>query len=114
MQFVNQLLQFLQQGLAAIFRFVQVIWQWSIGQILAVPWDRIGSLPFWKIILIVLVGCVVVYLLYRAARELLEAGEKALSAFATLLAVFVRTLPPILLAGVAATIGAYIVTHVNF
>jgi hypothetical protein len=44
----------------------------------------------------------------------LEAGEKALSAFATLLTVFVKTLPPILLAGFAAAAGAWVVNNVNF
>ncbi len=114
MQFLNQLLQFLQQGLAAIFRFVQTIWQWSVTQILAVPWERIGDLPIWKIALLVVIGAAVIYFLYRAARELLDAGEKALSAFATLLTVFVRTLPPMLLAGVAAAVGAWVINHVNF
>jgi hypothetical protein len=113
MQFVNQLLQFLQQGLAAIFRFVQSIWQWSIAQIVAVPWDELSTLPWWKVALLVVIACVVVYFLYRAARELLDAGEKALAAFATLLTVFVRTLPPMLLAGVAAAVGAWVITHVN-
>ncbi len=114
MQFLNQLLQFLQQGLAAIFRFVQSIWQWSVNEIAAVPWDRLSYLPFWKVGLLVIVGAVVVYFLYRAGRELLDAGEKALSAFATLLTVFVRTLPPVLLAGVAAAAGAWVIVHVNF
>jgi hypothetical protein len=59
-------------------------------------------------------GAAVVYFLYRAGRQLLEAGEKALSAFVTLLTVFVRTLPPILLAGAAAAAGAWVVNHVNF
>jgi hypothetical protein len=39
----NQLLQFLQQGISAIFHFVQMIWTWSVGQIstlLAVPWQQ--------------------------------------------------------------------------
>jgi hypothetical protein len=62
----------------------------------------------------VICGAVVVFLVYRAARELLAAGEKALSAFVTLLTVFVRTLPPILLAGAAAAAGAWAVNHVNF
>jgi hypothetical protein len=114
MQFLNQLLQFLQQGLAAIFRFIQLIWQWTVTQIMAVPWDRLGTLPLWKVVLLILIGAGVVYFLYRAARELLEAGEKALSAFVTLLTVFVRTLPPILLAGVAAAGGAWVINHVNF
>jgi type VI protein secretion system component VasF len=113
MQFVNQLLQFLQQGLAAIFHFIEIIWQWSVTQISAVPWNQLGDLPWWKVFILVVAGIVVAYLLYRAARELLDAGEKALSAFVTLLTVFVRTLPPILLAGGAAAAGAWVVTHVN-
>src|SRR5262249_3935278 len=32
MQFFNQLVQFLQQGISSIFRFVQMIWTWSVGQ----------------------------------------------------------------------------------
>ena len=51
----NQLLQFLQQGIAAIFHFVQMIWTWSVGQIsalLAVPWQQ---WPLWKDILLALV-----------------------------------------------------------
>jgi len=114
MQFLNQLLQLLQQGLAAIFRFIGLIWQWTIAQISAVPWNQLNELSTLKVILLVVVGVAVVYLLYRAGRELLEAGEKLLSAFVTLLTVFVRTLPYILFAGVAAAGGAWIVNHINF
>ena len=41
-QFFSQLLQFLQQGIAAIFKFVQLIWTWPVGRISAlthVPWQ---------------------------------------------------------------------------
>ena len=113
MQIINQLLQFLKQGISAVFNFIQTIWQWSTTQILAVPWQQLGNLPWWKVVILAVTGVVVVYLLYRAARELLEAGEKALSAFVTLLTVFVRTLPPILLAGAAASAGAWVINHVN-
>ncbi len=114
MQFLHQLLQLLQQGLAAIFGFIGSIWQWTITQISAVPWDHLDQLSLLKIILLIVIGIGVVYLLYRAGRELLEAGEKLLNAFVTLLAVFVRTLPYILIAGVAAAGGAWIITHGNF
>ena len=114
MQILNQLLQFLKQALSAIFAFIQTIWQWSVAQILAVPWQQLGSLPWWKVIVLAVTGAVVAYLLYRAAQQLLDAGEKALSAFVTLLTVFVRTLPPILLAGAAASAGAWVINHVNF
>src|SRR5262244_158869 len=95
----NQLLQFLQQGISAIFRFVQMIWTWSVGQIstlLAVPWQQ---WPLWKQILLVLVLMAVIWVLYRAAIELFAAGERILLAFARLLIVLVRTLPSIVFAG---------------
>ena len=34
---LNQILHFLQQGIAAIFHFVQLIWNWSIDQITVPP-----------------------------------------------------------------------------
>ncbi len=114
MQFIDQLLNFLRQGLAAIFQFIETIWRWTVNQILSVPWDTLGELDLWKQLLLVIVAGVVIYLLYRAARELLDAGEKVLSAFAALLTVFVRTLPPILLAGLAAAGGAWVVNNVSF
>jgi hypothetical protein len=114
MEFLNQLLQFLQQGLAAVFRFVKIIWTWSVQQVLDVPWSRLTEMPFWKVALLVVVAGAVGYFLYRAGRELIEAGEKALSAFVTLLTVFINTLPPVLLAGLAAAAGAWVINHVNF
>ena len=113
MQFINQLLQLLQQGLAMVFRFIAQIWQWTITQISAVPWNRLDQLSLLKVILIALIAAAVVYLLYRAGKELLEAGEKLLSAFVTLLTVFVRTLPYILIAGAVAAGGAWVLNHVN-
>jgi hypothetical protein len=72
----NELLHFLQEGISAIFRFVQLIWTWSVDQIstlLAVPWHQ---WPLWKQILLVLVLVGVVWALYTAARELFRAGER--------------------------------------
>jgi hypothetical protein len=113
MQFLNQLLQLLQQGLAAIFRFIGSIWQWSIAQISAVPWNRLSDLNLIQVIILIAVGATVVYLLYKAGRELLEAGEKLLSAFVAVLTVFVKTLPYILIAGIVAAVGAYAIIHLK-
>jgi hypothetical protein len=109
----NQLLQFLQQGISAIFRFVQMIWTWSVGQIstlLAVPWQQ---WPLWKQILLVLVLAAVLWLLYRAAIELFAAGERILIAFARLLVVLVRTLPSIVFAGLIALGGVWLMNHLD-
>jgi hypothetical protein len=109
----NQLLQFLQQGISAIFHFVQMIWTWSVGQIstlLAVPWQQ---WPLWKQILLVLVLVGVIWALYKAAIELFAAGERILLAFARLLIVLVRTLPSIVFAGLIALAGVWLINHLD-
>src|SRR6266513_5305718 len=112
-QVFDQLLKFLQQGIAAIFHFVQLIWTWSVDQItklMAVPWQE---WPLWKQVLLVLILAGVLWALYRAGRELLEAGAAILAAFAGLLGVLVQTLPHVFLAGVIALGGVWLVNHLD-
>lgn len=112
-QFFDQLLRFLQQGISAIFKFVQMIWTWSVGQIsnlMRVPWQ---DWPLWKQILLVLVIAGVAYALYKVAVELWEAGERILAAFATLLGVLVRTLPSVMIAGLIALGGLWVLNNVD-
>jgi len=113
-QIFNQLLHFLQQGISAIFRFVELIWTWSIGQIQSlaqVPWQ---NWPLWKLIVLMVVVGGVVWALYRAAKDLWEAGERTLAAFAGLLGVLVKTLPNILVAGLIALGGVWILNNADF
>src|SRR5437763_15512013 len=96
---LDQILHFLQQGIAAIFRFVGLIWSWSvdqIGKLAAVPWQ---DWPLLKIILLIVVVVAVVWALFHAVWELWRATERILAAFATLLVALVHTFPSILLAG---------------
>jgi hypothetical protein len=110
-QMFNQLLQFLQQGIAAIIRFVQLIWSWSTGQIVKVftaPWQH---WPLWKQLVLILIAGVIVYVLYKAIKELWETGERALGAFTSLLGAFVKTLPRILIAGLVALGGIWLLNN---
>src|SRR5215471_1373888 len=112
-QAFDQLLKFLQQGIAAIFHFVELVWTWSVDQItrlMAVPWQQ---WPIWKQILLVLILAGVIWALYRAGRELLEAGAAILAAFASLLGVLVQTLPHVFLAGVIALGGVWLINHLD-
>ena len=112
-QVFDQLLKFLQQGIAAIFHFVQLIWTFTVDQVsklMAVPWQE---WPIWKQVLLVLILAAVLWALYRAGRELLEAGAAILAAFAGLLAVLVQTLPHVFLAGVIALGGVWLVNHLD-
>jgi hypothetical protein len=112
-QFFNQLLQFLQQGISAIFRFVQMIWGWSVAevsQLLEAPWQM---WPLWKQILLVLVTAAVIWAVYKAAKELWDAGERILSAFAMLLAALVKTLPAVMVAGLIALGGVWLLNNLD-
>jgi hypothetical protein len=112
-QVFDQLLRFLHEGISAIFRFVELIWTWSVDQIsrlAAVPWHE---WPLWKQVLLALILVGVVWALFRAAWELFEAGAAILAAFAGLLGVLVQTLPQIFLAGVIALGGVWLVNHLD-
>jgi len=112
-QVFDELLKFLHEGISAIFRFVELIWTWSvdqIGKLASEPWQQ---WPLWKQFLLALIVAGVIWALYRAGRELLEAGAAILSAFAHLLGVLVRTLPHVMLAGIIALGGAWLINHLD-
>ena len=90
---LNQVFQFLQQGVATIFHFVELVWTWSVGQItklMAAPWP---NWPLWKQICLVVVCAAVIVVLYKAAVELWRAAEGILAAFAAFIVVLVRRCP---------------------
>ena len=112
-QILTQILNFLQQGIAAIFRFVELIWTWSVDQVTrlaSVPWQQ---WPLLKQLLLVIVLAAVVWALYRVGRELFYAGAAILAAFADLLGVLVRTLPHVMLAGIIALGGVWVINHLD-
>ncbi len=113
MEFLNHFQQLLYAVFTALFSYMRDAFQWWLAQVLAVPWGRVGDLPGPKILLLTASTGIVAYFLFRAARELYAAGQKAISAFLTLLRVFAKTIPPILLAGLAAAAGAWVVNHVQ-
>ncbi len=112
-QVFDQLLKFLHDGISAIFHFVELIWSWSVDQIsrlASVPWQQ---WPLWKQFLLFLILAGVVWALYRVGRELFFAGAAILAAFADLLGVLVRTLPHVMLAGVIALGGVWVINHLD-
>jgi hypothetical protein len=112
-EILDQFLQFIQHGIAAIFRFVQLIWTWTAEQITnitQVPW---ANWPLWKQILLIIVIIAVAYALFVAAMRLWVASVRVLAAFASLLAAIVYTLPPILIAGAVALAGLWVMNNLN-
>lgn len=112
-EILNQIVHFLQQGIAAIFHFVALVWNWSVDQVVKlteVPWR---DWPILKVLLLAIVVAAVIWALYKVFWEIWLAAERILSAFATLLAVFVHTLPRVLLAGVIALGGVWVMNHLD-
>src|SRR5262249_38363910 len=100
-------------GIAAIFRFIHLIWTWTVDQIshlFSVPWQ---DWPVLKIILLVVIVALVIWALVRVFWELWLATERILAAFATLLVALVHTLPRVLLAGAVALGGLWIINHID-
>ena len=110
-EIVDQFLQFLQQGIAAIFRFVHLVWNWSIDQITRMTQAPWGDWPLWKQILLVIVVAAVAYALFIAASRIWFAGIRVLAAFASFLMALVYTLPAILIAGCIAVAGLWVINN---
>jgi hypothetical protein len=112
-EILDQFLQFLQQGIAAIFKFVQLVWTWSTAQItkmMQVPWE---SWPLWRQVLLAIVVVAVAYTLFIAARRLWGAGVRVLGAFVAFIGALVYTLPAILIAGAIALGGVWLINNFN-
>ena len=81
-QILSEILHFLQQGIAAIFRFVELIWMWSVDQVTKlteVPWR---DWPFLKVVLLVIVVAAVIWVLYLVFWYFWLSAARILSAFA--------------------------------
>ena len=112
-EILDQFLAFLQQGIAAIFKFVHLVWTWSTVQItkmMQAPWE---AWPLWKQVLLAIVIVAVAYALFIAATRLWVAGVRVLATFVAFLGALVYTLPPILIAGVIALGGMWLINNFN-
>ncbi|HEY8129869.1 MAG TPA: hypothetical protein VIF39_14335 [Hyphomicrobium sp.] len=113
-QIIDQIVNLLQQGIAAIFKFVDLVWQWSFGQMFEIFQSNWQALPVWKIAILAVVVIAIVYVLYRGFFALWKAAEQIFRAFVELLMVLISILPYVLIAGLIAAAGSYVIQHVNF
>jgi uncharacterized membrane protein YgcG len=109
----DQSRQYLERSIDEVLRFVQLVWTWSSDQIIKVtqaPWDH---WPLWKQVLLLIVAAAVVYFLFIAAMQLWTAAINVLAAFATFIGTVIVTLPTILIAGLIALAGLWVVNNVH-
>lgn len=112
-QILNQIALFLQQAVTAIVQFIVLVWTWSFGQIVAIFQSNWQALPVWKIVVLAIVVLAIAYVLSKAVFQLWAAAEQILKAFIGLLSVLVSLLPFVLVAGLIAAVGGYVIQNVN-
>ena len=107
----DQSRQFLERSIAEVLRFVQLVWTWSSEQIFKVTQAQWENWPLWKQLLLLIVAALVVYFLFIAAKQLWIAAINVLAAVATLVGTVIVTLPTILMAGLVALAGLWIINN---
>ena len=113
-QGIRQVADLLAQGITAIINFLQVVWTWSFGQMIAIFQADFQSLPIWKLIVLAIAVIAIAYLLYKAGKEVWESVVALFSAFIKLLTSFVQALPWVLIAGLIAFAASWAVKSLNF
>jgi hypothetical protein len=113
-RFFDLFIDFVRQGVAAIFRFVQAVWMWAVAQV-----GDLLQMPFqdWhpvKLVVLTIIAFGVGWYLYKAIWELWDASTKILAALATLMGVLIKTLPQVLIAGLIALAGVALLNNLDF
>jgi hypothetical protein len=112
-QFLYLFIDFVRQGVGAIFRFVQAVWMWAVdqcGNLLQTPWQDWDPI---KLLLLTLIVSGIVWYLYKAIWELYDASTKILAALATLMGVLIKTVPQVLIAGLIALAGVALLNNID-
>ncbi|HEX5999567.1 MAG TPA: hypothetical protein VFZ16_09250 [Hyphomicrobiaceae bacterium] len=110
-QIFNQVGQIAQQLASIIWRVLQFIWNWSFGQVGRMFNHSFTTLDIWKQIVFVLVIGALVYFLYKVFKDLLGAVQSILKAIVGLISSLIGMLPQIVIAGLIAFGGAWIVNQ---
>ncbi len=110
---INQILEFLDSAIDALLGIFKIFWTWSFGQIISLLQSDWQSLPWWKILILIVVVVAIAYLLYKCAVEIWKAAEGIFKAFVTLLSAFVSVLPYVIVAGIIAFAGGWLINNVS-
>jgi hypothetical protein len=110
-QVFNQVGQIAQQLASVIWRVLTFIWSWSFGQVAQMFGKSFSTLDIWKQVVFVLVIGALVFFLYKIAKDLLKAVQSILSAIVGLISALIGMLPQIVLVGLIAFGGAWIVNQ---
>jgi hypothetical protein len=92
---------------------LQVLWNWSFGQVVSMFQLPFNSLPVWKQVIFILVIAALGYLFHKVSRDLLKAVHSVVGAVVGLIAAVITLLPQIAWAGLIAFGGAWVIMNLN-
>jgi hypothetical protein len=113
MQGPNELGEIVQRLSGVIWQALQVIWNWSFGQVVTMFQLPFNTLPAWKQGLFVLVIVSLGYLIHKVSKDLLKAVQSVVGAIVGLVSALISMLPQIVWAGLIAFGGAWVITNLN-
>jgi hypothetical protein len=109
----NEVGEIAQRLAGVIWQALQVIWNWSFGQILTMFQLPFNTLPPWKQGLFVLVIVALGYLFHKVSKDLFKAVQSVVGAAVGLTSALVSMLPQIIWAGLIAFGGAWVITNLE-
>jgi hypothetical protein len=109
----NEVGDILARLAGVIWQALQVLWNWSFGQVVAMFQLPFNSLPVWKQVIFILVIASLVYLVHKVSRDLLRAVQSVVGAIIGLIAALIGMLPQIAWAGLIALGGAWVIMNLN-
>jgi hypothetical protein len=112
-EFFNVFIDFVREAIGAIFRFVATVWSWAVEQmagLFSTPWYE---WPIWRLILLAVLVYGLVWYLWKSLVELWGALKNILAALATMMGVLIKTLPQLVLAGLIALGGVWLLTNLD-
>ena len=109
----NEVGEVAQRLAGVIWQTLQVIWNWSFGQIVTMFQLPFNTLPAWKQGLFALVIVALGYLFHKISKDLFKAVQSVVGAAVGLMSALFTMLPQIIWAGLIAFGGAWVITNLE-
>jgi hypothetical protein len=109
----NDVGEIVQRLAAVIWQALQVLWNWSFGQVVTMFQMPINTLPVWKQGLFVLVIVALGYLVHKVSKDLLKAVQSVVGSVVGLVSALLSLLPQIVWVGLIAFGGAWAIANLD-
>jgi hypothetical protein len=101
-QSIHELMQLVLQGITWVLRTIEVLWNWSWAEIMAMFNMQWASLPAWKMVIGMIAVAILAGILFIMVRRGLEAFGKIAAAFWTMVLTMVAIVSFVVVAGITS------------